>query len=147
LATVVFDEDAEVGFSDALIEMGAIRGKFYCSKRVAITAAEKFELWQTTRADVVEMESSVIRTIAREFKIPSATIRVISDTAHDDLPLDFNALMTGDDRINYGKVLLSILKSPHRIPGLIEFQKQTVEASRRLGSVLSELMRMRRNIC
>src|SRR5204862_4938815 len=114
----------------------ALPAQFHCSKRVAITAAEKRALWESTRADAVEMESSVIRNLCREWKIPSATVRVISDTAHDDLPLDFNALMTSDDRIHYGKLARAVLGSPRRIPLLLSFQRQPIIAARELGRVL-----------
>ncbi len=72
------------------------------------------------------------------------TVRVISDDAHQDLPLDFNALMTSEDRINILKLLGKVLREPGRIPKLIEFQRQTVEAARRLGAVLEELLRVER---
>ena len=143
LGTVLFDHDFDAGVAEALGGLGAVPGKFHCSKRVAITAAEKRALWESTGADAVEMESSVIRTLCREWKIPSATIRVISDTAHDDLPLDFNALMTSDDRIHFGKLALEILASPRRIPQLMAFQQQTITAARELGRVLNELFRSR----
>ena len=140
LGTVVFDYDFDAGVTEELSEMGAVPAKFHCSKRVAITAAEKSALWESTGADAVEMESSVIRNLCHEWKIPSATIRVISDTAQDDLPLDFNALMTSDDRIHFGKLLLAILKSPRKIPQLISFQRETMTAARELGRVLNELL-------
>lgn len=145
LGSIVFEEDPVVGLKSELIELGAIPGRFYCSKRVAITAMEKQSLWLHTSADAVEMESSVIRTICREYSIPSATIRVISDTAHDDLPLDFNALMTADDRINYLRLIWSVITSPRKLPRLVEFQKQTIEAAKCLGGLLSELLIVRRN--
>lgn len=144
VGSIVFDEDPGVGLKNDLIEMGALPSRFYCSKRVAISAAEKQSLWLSTGADAVEMESSVIRTICRELHIPSATIRVISDTAHDDLPLDFNAMMTADDRINYLKLLWAMITSPRRVPKLIEFQKQTIEAAKALGALLEELLAPRR---
>jgi adenosylhomocysteine nucleosidase len=143
LGAVVFDQDFDAGVADRLIELGAVSGRFHCSKRVAVTAAEKRALWESTGADAVEMESSVIRTICRELRIPSATIRVISDTAADDLPLDFNALMTSDDRLNYGKLALALVKSPRKIPQLMAFQRQTITAARRLGEVLIELLKSR----
>jgi hypothetical protein len=90
------------------------------------------------------MESSVIRTICREFKIPSTTIRVISDDAAQDLPLDFNALMTSEDRINYLKLLWAVFSRPSRIPKLVQFQHQTLDAARRLGAVLEDLLRAER---
>jgi adenosylhomocysteine nucleosidase len=143
LGTVVFDHDFDAGVADALAELGAHPAKFHCSKRVATTTQEKRSLWESTGADAVEMESSVIRNLCREWKIPSATIRVISDTAHDDLPIDFNALMTSDDRIHYGKLALAILASPRKISQLIAFQRQTMTAARELGRMLNELFSAR----
>jgi adenosylhomocysteine nucleosidase len=142
--TIVYDQDFDAGLADELEELEAVPARFHCHRRVAITAVEKAALWKETGADAVEMESSVIRTICREFKIPSATIRVISDDAHQDLPLDFNALMTSEDRINYLKLFGAVLSRPGRIPKLIEFQQQTLEAARKLGAVLEELLRAER---
>src|SRR5208282_556594 len=142
--TVIYEQDFDAGFGTDLEELGAVPAKFHCHRRVAITAEEKAALWRETGADAVEMESSVIRTICREFRIPSATIRVISDAASQDLPLDFNALMTSEDRINYLKLIWTIVSRPSRIPKLVEFQRHTVGAARRLGSVLEELLRAER---
>ena len=139
--SILYDQDYDAGFGDDLEQLGAIPARFYCHRRVAITAEEKRQLWRSTGADAVEMESSVIRTICHEFGLPGATIRVVSDDATQDLPLDFNALMTSEDRINYLKLMGAVLSRPSRIPKLIEFQRQTVEAARRLGAVLDELLR------
>jgi adenosylhomocysteine nucleosidase len=137
---IVFDEDMDAGLGDALLSLGAIPVKFYCAKRVAVTAAEKQELWRTNGADVVEMESSVIRNICRQFEIPSATIRVISDAANEDLPLDFNALMTSDDKINYSKLAWTVMTRPNKIPKLIQFQRVTLVTAQKLAGVLNDLL-------
>lgn len=143
LGTVLFEEDYGTGLGTELTERGCITGSFYCAKRVAVTAQEKYDLWTSTGADAVEMESSVIRTICKEFKIPSATVRVILDDAHLDLPLDFNALMTSEDKINYGKLAWAVMTSPHKIPALVDFQRQTILASQKLASVLHEVLKAR----
>ncbi len=140
LGAVVFDHDFDSGVETALTEIGAVPASFHCSKRVAITAAEKRALRESTGADAVEMESSVIRNLCHGWKIPSATIRVISDTATDDLPLDFNALMTSDERIHLGRLAFEIVKSPRKIPQLLAFQRQTITAAKELGRVLNELL-------
>lgn len=137
---VLYEQDFDAGFGRELEELGAVQAKFHCHRRVAITAEEKAGLWRETGADAVEMESSVIRTICREFRIPSATVRVISDDARQDLPLDFNGLMTSDDRINYLKLIWAVFSHPSRIPKLIQFQHQTIDAARKLGAVLEDLL-------
>ncbi len=142
--TVLYDQDFDAGFGPELEDLGAVPARFYCHKRVAISAQEKRLLWASSQADAVEMESSVIRTICREYHIPSATVRVISDDASQDLPLDFNALMTSEDQINYFKLAWMVISRPSRIPKLIDFQQQTLAASRTLGAVLEGLLRAER---
>lgn len=141
IADVLFDEDFDAGLGEKLRALGATPGTFHCATRVAVTAAEKTELWRTTRMDAVEMESSVIRTLCRERGIPSATLRVISDTAGEDLPLDFNALMTSEQKISIPKLTGALLKSPAKVPRLLELQRNTRTAARRLAEVLHGLLR------
>jgi adenosylhomocysteine nucleosidase len=141
VGTVVFDEDVEAGVTSRLLALEAVPARFHCATRIAVTAAEKRDLWKSSGADAVEMESAVIRTICREQRIPSATIRVISDAADDDLPLDFNALMTAHDRINYAKLVWKLLSGPQRIPKLMKFQKQTIFAARKLADALHGALR------
>jgi adenosylhomocysteine nucleosidase len=140
IGDVLYDEDFDAGFGRHLDRLGARAGTFYCSARVAVTAAEKSTLRARYGADAVEMESSVIRTLCRERGIPSATVRVISDLANVDLPLDFNALMTSDQRISTGKLLSALARSPRSIPRLLELQRDTRVAARRLADVLRGLI-------
>ena len=136
IGSVVFDADAETGLEPALLAAGAQRGRFHCSDRVATTAAEKRALRQSTGADAVEMESEVIRAVCREQKIPSATVRAILDTAEEDLPLDFNQVMTAEQKMCYARLALSLLKSPGKVGALLRLQKHTQAAAGRLAEVL-----------
>jgi adenosylhomocysteine nucleosidase len=143
IGDVAFDEDTNGRLADTLKKSGALSANFYCAPRVATTVAEKTGLRQSTGADVVEMESAIIREICRAKKIPSATIRVISDTANQDLPLDFNALMTPEQTISFPKLALALMKSPGKIPKLLELQRNTRFASQQLSKVLTDLLRSR----
>ena len=136
MGVLVFDADPETGLEPALLAAGAKSARFHCADRVAATAAEKRALRQSTEADAVEMESGVIRAVCREQKIPSATVRVILDTAEEDLPLDFNQLMTPDQKMEFGKLALTLARSPGKVGALLRLRRQSQAAAERLAQVL-----------
>lgn len=133
---VIFSADKSFLMSSALAAAGARAARFYCADRIASTAEEKQRLWQCTGADAVEMESEVIRAVCQEHHIPSATVRVISDAADEDLPLDFNRFLTVEHRLRRGKLALAVLKSPGKIAAMLTLQQRTRAAAQRLATVL-----------
>jgi adenosylhomocysteine nucleosidase len=139
--TVVFSADEETGLEPRLRELGARPVRFHCAERVITTAQEKQALRRATGADAVEMESRYIQLASRERGIPSATVRVILDTADQDLVLDFNQLLTPDQRIDGRKLALTLLRSPFKIPALLSLQKQSAAAAKTLGMVLTQILR------
>jgi len=124
----------------ALLSAEAKPVKFFCADRIATTIAEKKKLRAETGVDAVEMESAAIHAVCRERGIPCATVRVISDTANENLPLDFNALSKPDKNLDYGKLFLTIAKSPGKIGALMELQKKTKFAAERLAEVLEKIV-------
>jgi adenosylhomocysteine nucleosidase len=138
--SVVFSAEGQPELEKSLRGAGAKAAKFHFVARVATNASQKRELREQTGADAVEMESQVIRSICQEQGIPSATVRVILDTANDDLPLDFNELMTDDQELDGRKLARAVLKSPGKISGLLRLQKQSASAARRLAGVLEQVL-------
>ncbi|MBI5386038.1 MAG: hypothetical protein HZA90_15290 [Verrucomicrobia bacterium] len=136
LGDVVFSADPASGLKPKLAALGAKEARFHCADRMIATATEKAALRQSTGADAVEMESEIIRHLCRERGLSSATVRVISDTANEDLPLDFNLLTTPDLRLSYAKLAVAIMKSPGVVPALLKLQKQTRHAAVKLAEVL-----------
>jgi adenosylhomocysteine nucleosidase len=132
-------EPPYVGCYEKLAAAGAKPVRFFCADRIATTAAEKKKLREQTDADVVEMESAAIHAVCAERGIPCVTVRVISDTANEDLPLDFNALAKSDKNLDFGKLFLAIAKSPGKIGALMELQKKTKFAAERLAKVLAKV--------
>jgi nucleoside phosphorylase len=133
-------EAADENLRDKLLAAGAQPAKIFCADRVATTVADKKKLRGDTGADVGEMESGAIQAVCRERGIPCATVRVISDTANEDLPLDFNALAKPDKNIDFGKLALAVAKSPGKIPALMKLQKQTQFAAEQLAKVLEKII-------
>jgi adenosylhomocysteine nucleosidase len=138
-AAVVF-ETADDNLRAKLQAVGAAPAKFFCAGRIATTTAEKKKLRDETGADAVEMESAAIHALCRERGISCATVRVISDTANEDLPLDFNLLAGPDMNLDYGKLALAIAKSPGKIGALMNLRKRTVAAAENLAAVLARLI-------
>jgi hypothetical protein len=64
---------------------------------------------------------------------------VISDTANEDLPLDFNALAKPDKNLDFGKLAWAIAKSPGKIGALMELQKKTKFAAEQSPEVLTKI--------
>lgn len=141
LGTVVFEiQNLNSEIQNGLLAAGAKPAIFFCADRIATTVSEKTALRQKTGADVVEMESAAVQAVCVERGIPCVTVRVISDKADEDLPLDFNALAKADQSLHFGKLFLAILRSPGKIGALMRLQRKTSYAAQRLAAVLEKLI-------
>ncbi len=137
--TIVFD-GADPEMEATLLSLGGFGVQFHCADRVAVTAAEKSALRQSTGADAVEMESASIGAVCLEAGLPFATIRVILDAAEEDLPLDFNRLMTAGQEMSYLKLTGALVKSPGKISELKKFQKRCQAAALKLAATLVKII-------
>ena len=89
------------------------------------------------------MESETVHQVCRERGIPCATVRVISDTANEDLPLDFNQLSKPDLSLDFGKLIGAVVASPGKIPALLRLQKNCSVAAVKLADVLTKVVAQR----
>ncbi len=138
LNTVLF-ETKDTALAERLSGAGLRAARFHCASRMAVTAAEKASLRRETGADAVEMESAHVHRLCLERGLPCATVRVISDTADEDMPLDFNRLTTPEMKMHFGRLALAIGKSPTKIAALLRLQRQTAAAARALADALARL--------
>jgi nucleoside phosphorylase len=139
--TVLFAAAAGSPWSARLAAAGAVAGRFHQSERIAVTPAEKAALRERTGADAVEMESGAIREVCAAHDVPCVVARVISDAADEALPLDFNALLTPDHRLRYGRLAWRLLRSPRTIPELLRFQRRVHAAAEHLAVILRSALR------
>lgn len=112
---------------------------FRSIERIVPTAAEKMRL--AVSADAVEMESHVILAESRAAGVPAVAIRVVGDTAEQDLPLDFSRTLGASGRVNVPVVLAQLARHPLRIPAVARLGQQTQRAATRLASYLDRYIR------
>ena len=116
-----------------------VRGPLHSVDRVAVTAAEKRELRSLSGAAAVEMEAAAVEQKAREWGIPFSYIRVVSDTAHGDLPLDFNHYRDAQGNFSRTRIALAALARPFSVlPELLAFDRQCQRAAHSLGDFLAD---------
>ncbi len=135
----VLGETTDALLTELLEQADVLLRRFLCADRVAVTAAEKSRLHAETECDAVEMESGIIHDLCRQRALPCATVRAISDTADDDLPLDFNQLVDERQRLSALRLAGAILRRPWVIPGLMRLGRHSGLAARNLAHALGRI--------
>lgn len=120
------------------LQASFVKGAVVSVDRVAFTAREKCDLRAATGAAVVEMESAAVAQKAREWDVPFGCVRVVSDIAGDDLPLDFNLYRDADGRFERTRIALAALGRPFTVlPRLVRLDRDCRRAAERLGEFLA----------
>lgn len=116
-----------------------VPGKILCADRVAVTAAEKRALREQTGAIAVDMESAAVAAKAREWGVPFRCIKVVSDTANEDMPLDFNECRTDAGHFSRTRIALAATRRPFTaIPALLRLDRNSRKAAEKLGEFLAD---------
>jgi adenosylhomocysteine nucleosidase len=115
-----------------------LQGDIVSADRVTVTAEEKRALRQSSGAAAVDMEFAEVRRIAREWGVPVRAIRVVSDTAAEDMPLDFNRYRDRNGRFSRGRIALAALARPFVIPGLLRLESNCRLAADHLGEFFAD---------
>jgi nucleoside phosphorylase len=146
LEDFVFAEVGQVistGFCGALdpaLRVGDIvtdAAAIWSEDHVAVTAADKRGLREKSGARVVEMEYAAVAAKAGEWGLPCRAIRVVSDTAQEDLPLDFNRYRDVDGRFRMSRIALAGMLRPFTaLPELLRLNRQARVAADKLGEFI-----------
>lgn len=113
----------------------APRGPLLSYDRVASTVEEKADL-HARGADAVEMEAAAVAEWAQRYQTDFYCIRVVSDTAFDALPLDFNQFRDGNGRFHQSRIVLRALVRPSLMSALMKLNRNCQRASTVLGEFL-----------
>jgi adenosylhomocysteine nucleosidase len=125
------------GALDPALRIGDIvvtTGEIWSEDRVAVRAEDKRRLREKTGARVVEMELAAVQAKALAWGIPCRAVRVVSDTAGEDLPLDLNLYRDADGRFQLTRIALAGIVRPFTVlPRLMRLDRNSRLAAEKLG--------------
>ena len=138
----IFVATEVLGIGPALPPEGATKayhsGILVSTDRVAITPAEKADL-RRTGAAAVEMEAAAVAARAKIEGIPFYCIRVVTDTADQALPLDFNRLRDAEGRFSRSRILAAACRKPGTLfPELLRLNSRCKSAGKALGDFIAD---------
>lgn len=89
-----------------------------------------------SRAQSVDMESFEIVKEACAWGARCVVVRAISDSAQEDLPINFNLTVSKKNQVSVAKVMLQLAKNPLVLPALLRFGRQSQKAAGALAAFL-----------
>jgi hypothetical protein len=84
------------------------------------------------------MEAAGVAAKAKEYNLPFYCIRVVTDTAGESFPLDFNQMRDANGRFSRSKILAAAFRKPTVFPKLLKFDKTSKDASQALGDFIAD---------
>ena len=118
----------------ALVQGAKNANCLFTTDEILVKASQKKSC--ASRAQSVDMESFEIVKAASAWGARSVVIRAISDSATEDLPINFNLTLSEQKEVSLSKVLIQLARNPLVLPSLIRFGKQ----SKRAGVLLAEFL-------
>ena len=108
-------------------------------KRQQRTVEEKRRLREKTGAIAAEMEAGAVSKIAQEWGVPFYCVRAVSDTANEDMPLDFNLYRDAAGRFSRSRIALAAMRRPFTaIPALLRLDRNCRHAADKLGEFFAD---------
>jgi len=134
-----FELEADALRPQALLSAAppASQGRYWTLDHVASTAAEKLALGQTG-AKAVDMEAGGLALYCGVRDIPFCAVKVVTDRADEDLPLDFNRYRRADGRFDRAAIARAAALRPWVAWKLWTFAGRCRRASAVLADYLVE---------
>jgi adenosylhomocysteine nucleosidase len=121
-----------------VIERAYAAGAIISADRVVLTAEEK-ETLRRSGAVAVEMEAGALADRARTWNVPFYCVRVVTDTATETMPLNFNLCRTSEGRFSRSRIVMAALRRPGVLfPELMKLDRRCRRASDALGDFIAD---------
>lgn len=108
-------------------------GRLLTVDRVVVEQAEKQRLHEEHQADLIDMETAAVAAVCEERRTRFLAARVISDDAHNDLPLEIATLLTRSGSYRVGAALRAVLGRPSSIKDFWRLHEQALDSADRLA--------------
>jgi adenosylhomocysteine nucleosidase len=109
--------------------------------RVVCTAADKQALAAATAADLVDMETWGVATVARAAGLACVSVRVVSDGAGEDLPREMTDLVQPQSTMRrFGAALRAVSRRPGAAVDMWRLWEQAVVDARTLADALERFV-------
>jgi adenosylhomocysteine nucleosidase len=122
----------------------AAKGLLLGVDAIVAEPAEKADLFHTTGALAVDMESHIVARVARRHRLAFTAARVVCDPAHRALPPAARVGMKPNGRMHLSAVLRCLLAQPGQLPALV---LTGWEAERSFASLLRGHRRLGAGLC
>jgi len=111
-------------------------GSLLTSERPLGDPSAKVAVWRRTSALGIDMESAAIAQVASQVGLPFIALRVIVDTAADELPAAVIAASSGG-QLRIGRLIGGVARAPGEVAGVIRLAARYRIASRLLATVFA----------
>ncbi len=118
---------------------GWFGGMILAGSEIAVTAADKAALAQSSLCGAIDLESGAVARVAERHGIPFAVLRAICDPSDRDLPPAALAALDAKGAIGLARVAASIARYPGQVPGLIALARDAARARRALVRRVGEI--------
>lgn len=138
--------DPRLQIGDIVVSSGGVQSRLRFTQgdvltvdHVAVRAAEKRALRQQTGASAVEMEAAAVEAKAREWGVEYRCVKVVSDIAEEDMPLDFNRYRDAAGRFSRNRIALAAMARPFSVmPALMRLDRNCRIAAEKLGEFFAD---------
>ena len=144
----VLDENGETPWPNGVLVVtaaakpGAQQGTLLTLDRPLVSAAEKEE-WASRVGPppaTVDMESAAWARAADAAGVPFLIVRIVSDTAEDELPGYLSKCMDSEGGIRRSAVALAALRHPRSIPQLRRMRSTVADCADRVASFVANVV-------
>lgn len=126
----------EAGWRNRLNATIAARGGRLLTRAASVGSVEdKAELFRTTGAVAVDMESAAIAGVAEQHGVPFLAVRVVVDSAGDVLPHAVRAAADSEGHLQIWRLIGALALAPNELAPLIRLAQRYRAANRSLATI------------